>query len=43
MPWDRLQVQDDRIVANVTEDQVAMPRWEKGRPAGEFAEYKPYR
>jgi sporulation protein YlmC with PRC-barrel domain len=44
VPWDQLQVTEDRIVTTMTKEQVrAMPRWEKDRPAGEFAEYKPYR
>jgi sporulation protein YlmC with PRC-barrel domain len=44
VPWDQLNVQSDRMTVNMTEDQVkAMPRWNKDRPDGEFAEYKPYR
>lgn len=44
VPWDKLSVQGDRVTINMTEEQVkAMPRWNKDRPAGEFAEYKPYR
>ncbi len=44
VPWDQLSVQGDRIVVNMTEDQIkAMPRWNKTHPVGEFAEYKPYR
>jgi sporulation protein YlmC with PRC-barrel domain len=44
VPWDRLSVQGDRIMVNMTEDQIkTMPRWNKTHPAGEFAEYKPYR
>jgi len=44
IPWDQLNVQGDRLTVNMTEDQVkAMPRWNKDRPSGEFAEYKPYR
>src|SRR4051794_2783196 len=44
VPWDQLQITGDRVVTNLTKDQVrAMPRWEKDRPSGEFAEYKPYR
>ena len=34
VPWDRLSVQGDRLMVNMTEDQIkAMPRWNK-RPAG---------
>jgi sporulation protein YlmC with PRC-barrel domain len=44
VPWNQLQVTSDRIVADVTQEQVrSMPRWEKDRPSGEFAEYKAYR
>jgi len=44
MPWNQLQITNDRIVADVTKEQVrSMPRWEKDRPSGEFAEYKAYR
>jgi len=44
VPWDQLQITGDRAVTNLTKEQVrAMPRWEKDRPSGEFAEYKPYR
>jgi len=44
VPWNQLQVTNDRIVADVTKEQVrSMPRWEKDRPSGEFAEYKAYR
>jgi len=44
VPWNQLQVTNDRIVADVTKEQVrSMPRWEKDRPSGEFAEYKVYR
>lgn len=44
VPWEKLTVQGDRLLVNLTKDQVkAMPRWQKDRPAGEFAEYKPYR
>lgn len=44
VPWDQLQVTEDRIVTTMTKEQVrAMPRWEKDRPEGDFAEYKPYR
>ncbi|MGE3282925.1 MAG: PRC-barrel domain-containing protein [Alphaproteobacteria bacterium] len=42
--WDQLQINGDRVVTNLTKEQVrAMPRWEKDRASGEFAEYKPYR
>jgi sporulation protein YlmC with PRC-barrel domain len=44
VPWDQLQITGDRVVTNLTKDQVrAMPRWEKNHPSGEFAEYKSYR
>jgi sporulation protein YlmC with PRC-barrel domain len=44
VPWNQLQVTNDRVVADVTKEQVrSMPRWEKDRPSGEFAEYKAYR
>jgi len=44
VPWDRLNVTGDRLTVNMTEDQIkSMPRWNKDRPTGEFAEYKPYR
>jgi sporulation protein YlmC with PRC-barrel domain len=44
VPWEELNIQGDRVTVNMTEDQVkAMPRWNKDRPDGEFAEYKPYR
>jgi len=44
VPWNQLQVTNHRIVADVTKEQVrSMPRWEKDRPSGEFAEYKVYR
>src|SRR3954451_5254631 len=44
VPWDQLQIAGDRVVTNMTKDQVrAMPLWEKYYPAGEFADYKPYR
>jgi len=44
VPWNQLQVTNDRVVADMTKEQVrSMPRWEKDHPSGEFAEYKPYR
>jgi sporulation protein YlmC with PRC-barrel domain len=44
VPWDQLQITGDRVVTNLTKEQVrTMPRWEKDRPSGEFAEDKPYR
>jgi sporulation protein YlmC with PRC-barrel domain len=44
VPWDQLQITDDRIVTNLTREQVrAMPRWERNRTTGDFAEYRPYR
>jgi len=44
VPWNQLQVSNDRIVADMTKEQVrSMPHWEKDHPSGEFAEYKPYR
>jgi sporulation protein YlmC with PRC-barrel domain len=44
VPWDQLQITGDRVVTNLTKEQVrSMPRWEKDRPSGEFAEYKTYR
>jgi sporulation protein YlmC with PRC-barrel domain len=43
VPWDQLNVAQDRITVNMTEDQVkAAPRWNKDRP-GQFVEYKPLR
>ncbi len=43
VPWNDIDVQGDRLTVNLTKDQVkAMPRWQKDRPSGEFAEYKPY-
>jgi sporulation protein YlmC with PRC-barrel domain len=44
VPWNQLQIANDRVVADITKEQVrSMPRWEKDRPSGEFAEYKAYR
>lgn len=44
VPWSDLNVQGDRLVTNLTKDQVkTMPQWQKNKPAGQFAEYKPYR
>jgi sporulation protein YlmC with PRC-barrel domain len=44
VPWNDLNVQDNRLVVNLTKDQVkTMPQWQKDKPSGEFAEYKPYR
>jgi len=44
VPWNNLNVQGDRLMVNLTKDQVkTMPQWQKDKPSGEFAEYKPYR
>jgi len=44
VPWNDLNVQGDRLTTNLNQDQVkAMPQWQKDKPSGEFAEYKPYR
>jgi sporulation protein YlmC with PRC-barrel domain len=41
VPWDQLNITQDRITTNMTEDQVkAAPHWDKNRP-GQFAEYQP--
>jgi len=41
VPWDQLNINQDRITTNMTQDQVkAAPRWDKNRP-GQFAEYQP--
>ncbi len=41
LPWDRLNVTNDRVTVNMTEDQVkAAPRWDKNSP-GQFAEFRP--
>jgi sporulation protein YlmC with PRC-barrel domain len=43
VPWDRLKITGDRVMVNMTEDQIkAEPRWTKDRP-GAFAEFRPYR
>ena len=43
VPWDQLNVAQDRVTVNMTEDQIkAAPRWDKNRP-GQFVEYKPLR
>ncbi|MGE3282926.1 MAG: PRC-barrel domain-containing protein [Alphaproteobacteria bacterium] len=43
LPWDQLKVTGDRIMVNMTEDQIkAEPRWTRERP-GSFAEFRPYR
>jgi sporulation protein YlmC with PRC-barrel domain len=44
VPWNDIKLQGDRLTVNLTKDQIkAMPRWQKDRAAGEFAEYKLYR
>lgn len=44
VPWDKMSVQGNRLMVNMSEDQIkTMPRWNKDRPTGDFAEYKPYR
>jgi sporulation protein YlmC with PRC-barrel domain len=44
VPWDQLQITDDRIATNLTREQVrAMPRWERDRGTGDFADYRPHR
>jgi len=41
IPWDQLNVTNDRVMTNMTEDQVkAAPQWDKNKP-GQFAEYQP--
>ncbi len=41
LPWDRLNVTNDRVTVNMTEEQVkAAPRWDKNSP-GQFAEFRP--
>jgi sporulation protein YlmC with PRC-barrel domain len=41
VPWDQLNVGNDRITTSMTEDQVkSAPRWDKNKP-GQFAEYQP--
>jgi sporulation protein YlmC with PRC-barrel domain len=43
VPWDRVNVAGDRVIVNMTEEQIkAEPRWERDRP-GAFSEYRPYR
>lgn len=43
VPWDRMNVAGDRVIVNMTEEQIkAEPRWTPDRPGG-FAEYRPYR
>jgi sporulation protein YlmC with PRC-barrel domain len=44
VPWNELNVQGDRLTVNMTNDQIkAAPNWNKDKPSGEFAQYKPYR
>jgi len=41
VPWDQLNITKDRVVTNMTQDQVkAAPQWDKNKP-GQFAEYQP--
>ena len=41
VPWDKLNVAQDRVTVNMTEDQIkAAPHWDKNKP-GQFAEYQP--
>jgi len=44
VPWNQMNAQGDRLTVNMTNDQIkAAPTWNKDKPAGQFAEYKPYR
>jgi len=44
VPWNDLNAQGDRLTVNMTDDQIkAAPTWNKDKPTGQFAEYKPYR
>lgn len=41
IPWDQLNIAQDRVTVNMTEDQIkAAPRWDRNKP-GQFAEYQP--
>jgi sporulation protein YlmC with PRC-barrel domain len=43
VPWDQLNVAQDRVTVKMTEDQVkTAPRWDKNRP-GQFADYRPFK
>jgi sporulation protein YlmC with PRC-barrel domain len=44
VPWNELNPQGDRLTVNMTDDQIkSAPAWNKDKPTGQFAEYKPYR
>ena len=44
VPWNDLKAQGDRLTVDMTDDQIkSAPAWNKDKPAGQFAEYKPYR
>jgi len=44
VPWNQLNPQGDRLTVNMTDDQIkSAPAWNKDKPTGQFAEYKPYR
>jgi len=44
VPWNQINAQGDRLTVNMTNDQIkAAPTWNKDKPSGQFAEYKPYR
>lgn len=44
VPWNELNTQGDRLSVNMTDDQIkSAPTWNKDKPTGQFAEYKPYR
>jgi sporulation protein YlmC with PRC-barrel domain len=43
VPWDQLKITADRVMINMSEEQIrAQPRWTRDRP-GAFAEYRPFR
>jgi len=44
VPWNDINAQGDRLTVSMTQDQIkSAPAWNKDKPSGQFAEYKPYR